>query len=370
MTTGGSDKKSSFIPRYQRIYNDLKKKILDGTYPEGARLPIEHDLCVEYGVERITVRKSLELLVQDGLIVKRAGVGSFVQSSAPAQDVPAPTSNTLLFVMHCNTNDIRSNPSAFNSMLFFAADRACKAFGYSLVYAGINAGENILSIIQRYNASGVFLVSTPPAETADALVAHKIPCICLNHYDRRLVSIVPDNVNGVYEAISLLCRSGHERIAFIGGIPEAFNAAERYNGYRRALIDANLPYDPALCKTGDWTYESGMQAMQQLLALSERPTAVFAASDMMAIGAMEAIRNARLSIPEQISVISFDGTEACRFCVPQLSSIAVDSEQMARVACEHLDLQIRRGCRETDHYLIRLECQLIRRASALAIPEA
>lgn len=363
MSMQGTEKKKPFVPRYQRIYEDLKAKILDGTYGEGARLPIEHALCEQYGVERITVRKALELLVQDELIVKHAGVGSFVRSGQTAREASS-ASNTLLFVMHRNTNDIRSNPSAFNSMLFFAVEKAAKGFGYSLQYVGITQEDDVMELVRRSNACGVFLVSTLPREVIDALVRANIPCICLNHFDDRLIAVVPDNVCGVYDAVTQLCLAGHRRVGFIGGIAEAVNAAERYEGYRRALIDAGYELDLALVQNGTWTYESGRMAMQRLLELDSRPTAVFGASDMMAIGAMEAIRNAGLRIPEDVSVIGFDGTDACKFCVPQLTSVTVDPEQMARVACEHLDMLVKREARQADHYVIRLKCRLVNRHSA------
>ena len=80
----------AFVPLYRKIYLDLKKKIQDGDYVSGQKLPYERELCDLYGVKRVTIRKSLEMLAEEGLIVKHMGLGSFVaEKSAPAPSVSA-----------------------------------------------------------------------------------------------------------------------------------------------------------------------------------------------------------------------------------------------------------------------------------------
>ena len=109
--------KSSFVPQYQVIYDNLKAKIQSGELAPGSQLPFERELCEAFSVQRITVRKALDMLVQDGLIYKRAGCGSFV--NAPHRESEPAQQGTLLFVMSKSQNDIRSNSSAYNAQLFF-----------------------------------------------------------------------------------------------------------------------------------------------------------------------------------------------------------------------------------------------------------
>jgi len=366
-----TSKKSSFVPQYRRIYDDLKEKIQGGTYPEGTQLPAERELCLEYGVERITVRRSLEMLVQDGLVEKRPGIGSFVRSATPEAEPASQRSagsSMLLYVMHRNSNDIRSNPSAFNSMLFFAAEHACKEMGYMLSFAAVSADDDFPALIRQNNAAGIFLVSKLPDGFYDSIMESGLPAICLNHRDDRFLSVLPDNTDGAFDGVSQLIQLGHRRIGYIDGSPEFFNARERFDGYRKALLYTGLPFDPTLVRPGNWTYESGTRCMEELLALPDPPTAVFAASDMMAIGAMEAIRRAGLSVPGDISVIGFDGIDACTLCSPQLSSIAISAKQMAQVACEQLDMRIRNGFAEHCCYTIRLKTKLAGRSSLSSAP--
>ncbi len=354
-----------FIPRYQVIYTELKSKIADGTYSPNTQLPIERELCKAYGSERITIRKALDLLVQDGLIYKRAGVGSFVRDQTLEAEAPAVSavSNNILFLMRKNSNDIHHNPSALNSMLFFSMEHICKAKGYSLLYVSIDENDDILNVINSNNACGVFLVSTFPEKSYEITAHSGIPAICVNHFHPDLISVLPDNMGGAQRAVRHLISLGHKRIAYINGIPDAQNAIERYDGYRRVLAESGLARDPAIVVDGLWTYDGGKQAMEILLQLPERPTAVFAASDMMAIGAMEAARLHGINLPQDISFIGFDGIDACKFCSPQLSSILSDPMQMARISFLHLMMLINKTNETGDCFVVRLPTILQERAS-------
>lgn len=349
-----------FVPRYRSIYTDLKEKIADGIYAPNAQLPIERELCEIYGSERITIRKALDMLVQDDLIYKRAGVGSFVKNPAeePLSFAESASSNNLLFLMRKNTNDIRHNPGALNSMLFFAMEHICQAYEYSLLYVAVDETDDIASLLKSNKACGVFLVSTLPQKCYDVIAQSGIPAICVNHYHPRLLSVLPDNMGGAQQAVQHLCRLGHRRIAFINGIPNAQNAIERYDGYCRILQENGIVPDANLVADGGWTYDGGKAAMETLLQLPQRPTAVFAASDMMAIGAMETARLHGLSMPQDISFVGFDGIDACKFCSPQLTSIISDPVQMARVSFRQLMMISEQPAAERDCFVVRLPVSL------------
>lgn len=360
-------KKEPFIPRYRRIYHDLKAKIEAGEIPKGAQLPIERELCNHYGVERITIRHSLDMLVEDGLIHKVAGVGSFVNEEPhPKEMIPSQT-KTLVFLMKSNANDIHHNPSALNAMLFFAMEHICKEQGYRLLFVTVKENDDVLTLLRRNHACGVFLVSTLPDKCYDAICEYHFPALCLNHFHPQLISILPDNGSGARQAIRHLYSLGHRRIAYINGIPRAINATERLEGYRDGLIEHGLNFSPFLHADGFWTYEGGKAAMQRLLESPSRPTAVFAASDMMAIGAMEAVRSAGLSIPQDISFIGFDGIGACEFCTPQLSSIASAPEQMAKIAFLHM-MMLQNPMYDGEIFAVRLPVHLELRGSCCVPP--
>lgn len=358
--------KPVFVPRYRATYDDLRRKIEQGTYPPGQKLPNEQALCLAYGVERVTVRRALEMLVQDGWIEKRAGVGSFVTQKIPGPPAQAVSGKTILFLMQHNQNDIRHNATAFNALLFFPTELRCKEAGYSLLYMSVQPGDDAAALIAQHAIAGVFLVSTLAEAVVEAVASTRVPTICLNTVDPRRISILPDNLHGSRVAVDALVRAGHRRIAFIGGMQHSVNANERHVGYREALAAHGIPYDASLVSVGNWTFDGGKTAMRAILERfpqAQRPTAVYAASDMMAIGAMETARDMGLHTPGDLSVIGFDNIDMCNFCTPALTSISIDSQQMAGVAVELMDLLIRRGQTAFDRYILRLPADYVERGS-------
>ena len=260
--------KSSFVPQYQVIYDNLKAKIQSGELAPGSQLPFERELCEAFSVQRITVRKALDMLVQDGLIYKRAGCGSFV--NAPHRESEPAQQGTLLFVMSKSQNDIRSNSSAYNAQLFFLMEQMCRQSGYTLLYAGVSSAREIDALAEQYPIAGAFLVSTLDAEIVERHLALGMPLLCLNHHEARILSVLPDNEAGIAQAVSRLAALGHRRIAFVGGAPQSCNATERLHGFVSAMHDCGLAVESALLAQGDWTYDGSLKAVQTMLSALAR----------------------------------------------------------------------------------------------------
>lgn len=132
------------------------------------------------------------------------------------------------------------------------------------------------------------------------------------------------NYEGAYTMVQHLIGKGHRRIAIIKGADKNYDANERLRGYRAALRDAALPGEPELEVAGDFSEASGYDAAAGLARLQPRPTAIFAFNDAMAVGALSAIREARLRVPEDIAVAGFDDIPMARYVEPPLSSVHVD----------------------------------------------
>lgn len=170
------------------------------------------------------------------------------------------------------------------------------------------------------------------------LVQSNIPCISidLDLIGKRLGYITSENVQGVVDAIEYLYSLGHRKIAKIAAPLITLAGHQRYIGYKQAVEKLGLPYISDYIVTSDFTIESGYQAMQQLLSLPDRPTAVFAAADLMAIGAMKAIQEAGLSVPHDISVIGFDDIELCQHVTPSLTTVRQNKQELGIQAAEAL----------------------------------
>jgi LacI family transcriptional regulator len=144
------------------------------------------------------------------------------------------------------------------------------------------------------------------------------------------------NWQGAHRAIRYLLDLGHRRIGFIGGDPELASAEERMAGYCDALAEAGIAFDSALVAAGNFRYSGGLQAAQKLLDLAERPTAIVAANDFSAIGAIEAIRGQGLSIPEDISIIGFDDIPQAKWLRPALTTVRQPLVEMGHRATQLL----------------------------------
>jgi LacI family transcriptional regulator len=171
-----------------------------------------------------------------------------------------------------------------------------------------------------------------------ANLPESLPAVMLNtpqataEYDTLSV----DNFGGARAMVAHLAGHGHRRIAMVRGPEPNHDAAERLRGYRAALADAGIAPDPALEVEGDFTEDAGFRAVRRLLALQPRPTALFAANDSTAIGAMSALREAGVSVPRELAVAGFDDIPIARFLTPALSSVRVSINDLGARAMEQL----------------------------------
>jgi LacI family transcriptional regulator len=145
-------------------------------------------------------------------------------------------------------------------------------------------------------------------------------------------TVAVDNAHAVETAIQHLLSLGHRRIGIVTGPPHLWTSGERFKGYRRALAKAGLAADPALVRQGDFRVEGAVQATESLLALRPRPTAIFASNNLMAIGAMLAIRAAGLDCPADVSLACFDDFEWASAFHPRLTVLRQPTTEIGRRA--------------------------------------
>ncbi|MET9355694.1 LacI family DNA-binding transcriptional regulator [Streptomyces sp. NPDC006617] len=174
------------------------------------------------------------------------------------------------------------------------------------------------------------------------------------------------NRSGGRAATEHLLALGHRRIGLIAGPPRLLCSRARHDGYRAALEDAGLAVDESLVVPGDFRHESGFAACATLLGLPEPPTAVFAASDQMALGAIEALRRQGLRVPQDMSVVGFDDLPEVRWSAPPLTTVRQPLADMGREAARTV-LRRTRGERP-DPPRIELGTELILRSSTAPPP--
>ena len=196
-----------------------------------------------------------------------------------------------------------------------------------------------LQAVRRHNLEGVVVLTTPPDDRCLRVLADAgVPCagIDTSFTGPRTVRVSSDNAAGAEAAVQHLYDLGHRRIATVTGPLHLPPAAERLAGYQRACARLGLAVPPQYVTEGDFFLASGEAAGKQLLALPDRPTAVFAAGDQMAIGILHAAADAGLSVPGDLAVVGFDDIDATTLVRPALSTVAQDQRALGEAAVEAL----------------------------------
>ena len=243
-------------------------------------------------------------------------------------------------------------------LLLFASERPGNGYG----------PHSYLKRCRHHNVDGVVLMGVDPEDPeVRRVVNSELPTVGV---DVELTGpattfVMSDNVAGAQAAIGHAYRLGHRRVATITGLLETRPGMDRLRGYRQALQERGLAYRDEYVGYGDFYTESGRRAMAALLALDEPPTAVFAGSDMMALGAIRAAGEAGLSVPGDVSVIGFDDMQLADHMNPPLTTVRQDKAGLGGAAGAVL-VRMVEGDPEAAGHVVTLPVELIQRGSSAA----
>jgi LacI family transcriptional regulator len=187
------------------------------------------------------------------------------------------------------------------------------------------------SILQRSVDGVLFVAATDHSDALETLEEAGIPVVVVDRVPQRYSghAIVLDNTAAGRLAAEHLMSLGHTQMAHIGGPANVHIARERLAGFEQALAEQGLPA-PMVERGADWHVESGYTAMQRVLARGEPCSAIFCAGDLLAIGAMRALADAGLRVPEALSVVGLDDIDVAAYLTPALTTISQSSAEMAR----------------------------------------
>jgi LacI family transcriptional regulator len=190
------------------------------------------------------------------------------------------------------------------------------------------------------------MVPAVPAEVVRALLPRSLPVVLLSSTvpaHQNCHSITVDNAGGAYEAVRHLAAHGHRRIAMLLGPAGNHDAQERQRGYHAALREAGLEQSPELEVPGDFTGAAGYAGALTLRALADPPTAIFAANDALALGALSALRERGVRVPETMAVAGFDNVSSSQYSVPALTTVEVAISELGARAVRRLVGALRAG---------------------------
>lgn len=220
-------------------------------------------------------------------------------------------------------------------------------------------------ILRGHHFDGVILLASDLDDPIlPLLVKDRVQLVLIGRHPafRTLDWVDVENRDAARQAVEHLPGLGHRRVATItGGTLTMAVALDRRDGYQQALQEAGIPIAPELIVEGDFTQEGGYRAMTRLLQLPERPTAVFVASDALAIGALSAIRAAGLAVPDDIAIVGFDDLPIASYASPPLTTMRQPIYELGARAAELLIERLERPQRERAH--LSLQATLVVRQS-------
>jgi len=261
----------------------------------------------------------------------------------------------------------------FTMAMMHSIEEAASAQGFSVFlcnsYGEMARERAHLEVLLANQVSGIILMSGYKVRerSAPALELGNLPVVYLYQYTRDLAipCIIPDDQGGGEIGTRHLLALGRRRIALING-PMHFEAAQlRLAGYQHALKAQDIAFDPALVRTGKWHEQSGYELAHELLALPQPPDAFFCASDSLAAGALDALHEHGLRVPEDVSVVGFDNRYFSSHQRPPLTTVALPLHEMGLLAGEIL-LNAIQGAPQ--HAAIhQVPCTLVQRQSCGAV---
>jgi LacI family transcriptional regulator len=228
----------------------------------------------------------------------------------------------------------------FFAHLLSGITQTCNTQRYNLMLSLFNdpasSEEMYRRVILSGHLDGVIVASTRLEEPLiTRLLDDGVPFVLVGRYpDTRVHYVDIDNVAAARMAVEHLIRLGHRRVATIAGPQSMTSGQDRLAGYRQALEAHRLAVDEALVVEGDFTEMGGTMAARQLLARS--PTAIFAASDIMAVGALKALREAAVRVPEDVALIGFDDVPIAAALEPALTTVRQPIEDLGSTAADLL----------------------------------
>lgn len=259
----------------------------------------------------------------------------------------------------------------FTIQVMKGVNRAIQEFGQDLiVYTGGDSTtvswpvreQQYVSLLNGSITDGIIVV-TPTAVTFP--MAHPLVAVDPHPEDTEFPSVIATNRIGALAAMEYLITLGHRRIGFIGGRTDLQSALRRFLGYKDGLRQANLPIEQELIQPGDYTHECGYVGAKKLLGLANPPTAIFAANDQSAIGAVHAAQEIGLRVPEDLSIMGFDNIPEASYIGGGLTTVDQFIDKMGFMAVGMLvDLLENRPIENCLH---RVDTELIIRNSCQAI---
>jgi len=309
------------IPKYIQAENEIKENIKRGVFVD--KLPGERILAKELGISYMTVRDAIKNLVDEGILYKIPQKGTYINKIGLVKE----KTRNIGFFLDDRISDGISNP--YYSLIFKALEKESVSNGYNLIF--YSQYDNLYPSNKKMKVDGVIVSFFQRMENILKDLKIPVPVVLMDNRsaDDSIPSVTIDNRNGIMDATNYLCSLGHKRIGYIAGLLDSDGGKDRLEGYINALEGQGIDLDKGLIYKGDYSFMSGEKGAGYLLSQSKPITAIVCANDSMAVGAIKAIKEAGLSIPDDISVIGFDDIAVASQIYPPLTTMVVPFQEIA-----------------------------------------
>ncbi len=327
-----------------------------------------HDVAKRAGVAPITVSRVVNnsgYFSQDTRARVEAAIAELEYvPNRLASSLRSKRTNTLALVITDITNPF------FTTLARGVEDTASDA-GYTVVFCNTDESDveeqKYLQVLLQQQVDGILLVPARSTSVSlDVIRKQATPVVVL---DRRMppganVDVVRcENEDGAYRLTRLLIELGHQRIAILSGPMGVSTAEDRLAGYQRAMTEAGLWPDPNLIVYGAFNQASGYEMVQRLLDCQPRPTAIFAANNMIGIGALKAMQDASVRVPDDIAMVSFDDLPPNLLTFPFFTVAAQPAYEMGRAATQLLVARLAGKAPEACQEIVLPVEMIVRRSS-------
>ncbi|MEK3854029.1 LacI family DNA-binding transcriptional regulator [Cytobacillus sp. FSL H8-0458] len=306
-----------------------------------------YDLAKKTGFSSTTVSKALnnysDVSEKTKKKILEAAAEMGYLPNAHAQSLSTKKSWTI-GVMFAEDNEVGMKHPFFNAIIE-SFRKFVEREGYDLIFASRNLRKRDTSYLEHFLYRGVdgivVICSDPHDPQVQEMINSHLPIVVIDMTDQNCSVVYSDNIEGGRLAVNYFHSLGHDRIAHISGDPGIDAGAQRIKGFKKAMKELNLPIrEEFMVNGGFFSIKEGREAMNKLLSLEEKPTAVFVSGDHMAIGAMEAIKEKGLRVPEDISIIGYDDIEMAAYVSPKLTTVKQDTDRIGEAAGQLLVSQM------------------------------
>ncbi|WP_455721044.1 LacI family DNA-binding transcriptional regulator [Agathobacter sp.] len=290
-----------------------------------------------------------------------------------ARSLSNKTSHIIGIIIFLEDNEYDSGYNSFEnpyiSTMIGTIERELQKNGYFAMLQSVSRNSDIISLLKNWNVDGIILLFPTSISTLKKLIENT-PCPIAtfdsDYSHPNLINVLSDDEKGLYLSTKYMINHGHTSIAFVADYEGNSLLTRRFNGYKRALEESNIPFNPNFIFRYSPSYEGGIEAGRTIAGDKIPVTAAVTTADICAIGIMEGARLGGYRIPIDLSVIGYDNLTLCQYTVPKLTSVSQNVPEKAKLATNLLLKKIQ-GNPDSDLNSPVLDVEIVDRQSVISL---